>query len=600
VVGIHHAKITRQTLRLGTVTESRGVLFSTLQVDTAGERVSAQLQAGAIIPSIVDPSLVTPLGSILRSELSLALSKGARVTPYGFDPNRRGRTITHSKCERSILHDEFLLDAETYCGEARPLQVPDIKGRMIGGVWQSGYQHSIMAYSGLASDYQLFNAAILDYLNGVDELDCAGYAPLSTEEALKGIPGSVIGPINLSTSAGPPHGGVKTNYMTREMMSPKIYDQIGEIEELLAQGFIPIVVAECTPKDEPVSRTKNETADIRIFNVCPVAWNIVLKKYVGPIKAFMRANPFFFESMVGIDMTRDGGRLLRERFLLFDPLLANIVEGDYKKMDKSMSGLVCAAVAEVFKRMAEKLGLRSDLVHALVISNFQILYSIQGDLYQIGGSNPSGSDLTVEVNAVANSLCHRMAWFESINYRMSSEDLKESRKPLLTFRKSNALVTYGDDFLLVHVSRVNLPALFQRFSLVNFKVTDGKKRDLPDYLSFSEVSFLKRQFIVEGEEVYCPLALKSIYRMLMIRKESKLPVKEHMAIVLEEAMREIFLHRELDFNSWRERFIALAEKYDLFSSRYLRLLPKETYQSMWEERNFSTWVSGSELAEIQP
>jgi hypothetical protein len=119
-------------------------------------------------------------------------------------------------------------------------------------------------------------------------------------------------------------------------------------------------------------------------------------------------------------------------------------------------------------------------------------------------------------------------------------------------------------------------------------------------LSFSEVSFLKRQFIVEGEEVYCPLALRSIYRMLMIRKESKLPVKEHMAIVLEEAMREIFLHRELDFNSWRERFIALAEKYDLFSSRYLRLLPKETYQSMWEERNFSTWVSGSELAEIQP
>jgi hypothetical protein len=87
----------------------------------------------------------------------------------------------------------------------------------------------------------------------------------------------------------------------------------------------------------------------------------------------------------------------------------------------------------------------------------------------------------------------------------------------------------------------------------------------------------------------CGLDIKSILRMLMINKPTKLSKKEQNAICLEEAMREVFLNRSLNFNEWRDRFLGYAKRHHLTDSAYLRLYPEEKYVEMWAARKLDVW-----------
>jgi len=78
------------------------------------------------------------------------------------------------------------------------------------------------------------------------------------------------------------------------------------IDEVLARGNIPVFFARCVLKDEGVKPGKAA----RVFTVLSAAGNIALRRRWRAMFLFMRKHPRFFESLVGVDMSGDGGDLI--------------------------------------------------------------------------------------------------------------------------------------------------------------------------------------------------------------------------------------------------------------------------------------------------
>lgn len=590
IIGIHHSQSRTLTLT-GLTMQARAPLLSKGELMLAATQTCGSLQSGVLLMSCFPRGLVQEdLPPSSQSELALAIERGAEVVNLGHDRASVGFSASKSKCQHSPLYAEL----EPFCREVTDKpnywQVPILKGKMVDGAWQSGYQRVFAGYDNTEA-YSKMYYAILDYVEPFAHLDTQGYECLSLDEAIRGVDNSLIGPSNLRTSVGPPLGGPKSAHITGSgFVSPAIAAQVAEIYSILDAGDIPLALCNVSLKDEPVKCTKNETRDIRTICCLPASINLVAKQFLGPIKAFMRHNASVFESMVGINMAQDGGQSIYERFSLIDPSLNNIVEGDYRKMDKMINGTCAWAAVEVFGRIAEVLGLDILRVKSLVWAQFNVVYSIHGDLYQVGAANPSGCDLTVEINAVVNSLCQRAVWNEMNGNAISLNEYRE-RVPISSyFRSHNSLVTYGDDFLLAHRVQVDLPRFYAGFATVGHTVTDGgSKLGKPVYRSLYDCTFLKRRFFMVNGFIRCGLIEPSIYRMLMVLKPSKLSVKEQTAICCEEAIREVFLNSSLDFELWLTRLRGLADRHGLRDSAYLLLADKSVYEQMWQDRTFSTW-----------
>ncbi len=605
-IGIHHAGGTTMGFFHSRQFDARAPLFSKQELAQVAVRLGGTLNSARILQGGLtnkEPPM-RELKDERHSELACALSRGAEVVSRGNWDAFRLFSNGSSTCKQSPFYEV----AEPICAEITGVrhywEIPKLRGAMLpveGGVkWHSGFQN-IFLFLRPTQDYGPLYPAIIDYLRPLEDCDRVGYEPLSEMEAILGKDGvPELKGANLATSMGPPFH-VPKSLMVNENgeIDPRFREQIDEILLALDNDELPLPVGVCTLKDEPIKHTKNDVRDVRVFVCLMAAWNIVQKMHLFPIKMFLKNNPILFESMVGIDMTGDGPGMLHRAFQVINPDLDLIVEGDYTKMDKSINGVVAWGVVEVFGRIARLLGLDERVVRLLVLSNFHVLYSIQGDVFQAGAMNPSGSDITVEINAVANSLAHRAAWFRTRGEVATLDELLRGvDNHLSDFRSFNSLVTYGDDFLLAHPERQDLPALFAEFQALGFTVTDGQKASVPKYRTFGQVTFLKRQFFVEGDTVYAGLDLRSICRMLMIFKKSSLSIVDHSGVVLEEALREIFLRRDQPFDEWRARLRDWAGKADCMGSRYLRLLPFEDYQAMWDSKAFSSWKVELEQQEV--
>lgn len=596
IIGFHHAGDTHMNTFTGSVSwTSYAPIVSRGELTLAAASLAANLQSASLLSFNFPKGLVQgDLPGPTKSELSLALSKGVEVVCLGHDVASVGHSATKSKCKNSLLY----LDVEPRCraltNQPHYWQVPVLKGKMIDGSWRSGYQ-GIFDFSSNNEHYSQLYYAINDYCSPFPDLDVTGFAALSMDEAIRGVESSIINPVNLKTSVGPPLVGSKRPFISHAgYVHPTIEEQIAQIELCLKNGDVPIVVSTVGLKDEPIKHSKNAVADIRTINCMPASFNLVTKQYFAPIKAFMRAYPFTFESMVGINMAQDGGQLIYERFKFINPDLDNIVEGDFKKMDKTIDGSCAWAVTEVFCRIAEAIGIDPSPVRLLTLAQFNVIYSIHGDLYQVGAANPSGCDITVEINAIVNSLTHRAAWYSSRGMLATIDEYNAKVLPP-PYREEFSLVTYGDDFLEAHRSRIDIEHLFSQYTRCGMIVTDGQKLAKPIYRSFWEVSFLKRNFFIKEGFIRCGLNVLSIFRMLMISKPTDLSAKEQAAICCEEALREVFLNSSLNFDEWREFLKGLADKHSLWDSAYLQLKTYDQYETMWASRTFTTWCMAPQL-----
>ncbi|APG76773.1 hypothetical protein [Beihai picorna-like virus 57] len=606
IAGMHYA-INATTRAGGTTYCTVAGLTSALEIS----RVAAQFgQTSAEVRTITQsvskvPEDVTFGKFGVNSEIWAAQSTGAVVAPLGqLYPPLPGSTMK-TKIEDSLFREDLTEMEAEHCGEVGYWRPPVFRGKMEGSTWVSPFTNMFVTQNLANPDIQLMKLALLDYVSGMARLDHSGYAVLSEEQAMAGIPGSYVNGVNMKTSVGPPYCVGKSRHamVTAEgsWFSDNVAKMCDEIEEVLAEGGIPSVLGLCSLKDEAVKPGKHP----RVFICLPFSMNIVLKRYGSPWKSFMRANPEFFESSVGINMTSAECNRIPRHLATVNPELDEVYDGDLKAMDKSWCPAMFEFVSLAVYVMCSLLGTEPDKNRRLILAMRHVTYSVKNDLFR-ACMNPSGCDATVELNGMCLSLCERYvyyrshpftgdwaavdSWFAGILEKPEPPELEG-----LTFRRNVALIHYGDD----NIKTMRFPPSKDYLKIwkeeLGFIMTSASaiKGVLETLVpaKITEVSFLKRMFVWDDELGYYipPLDMRSITRMLVIKKDSSLTRNDHAATVLTEAHREMVYHGEEAFEAFVATAKELAEKHDLLNNPYFDLKPFAHWREQMAKDTFQTW-----------
>jgi hypothetical protein len=346
--------------------------------------------------------------------------------------------------------------------------------------------------------------------------------PLNKHQTVNGIPGSrFINRINISTSAGYPFNRPKKEFLVEGysydgepdavMFEQKFFDEMQRIISCYRKGvrYNPIFVASL--KDEPVKGSKKYRT--RIFASCPLAFNLLLRKYFLPIIDFVQSRHFRFNSAVGVNARSKAWGLFAS-YLCY----ANIIAGDYEAFDKNPDALMLLLAYSHIIFIAQECGYSDDdikIMWGLAIDAIYCTYSVLGNLILTNGSTPSGKSTTILVNNFLN-LNYTSAAFGSVY-------------PLSKFWDIPKLF-YGDDNI------ISVPPWFPKYTHthimkslakigIKYTMADKEAESVP-YITLEEADFLKRKFFKDGTSCLAPLAVTSIFKSLCYRTQLSEGVSE--------------------------------------------------------------------------
>lgn len=321
--------------------------------------------------------------------------------------------------------------------------------------------------------------------------------PLSDVETVSGIDGRrFIDAMNMKTSPGWPLSGRKDKWIIDldpadypgisrpRTFVPEIWNEVDRCTNIMLNGERPYFIWKACLKDEPTKLTKTK---VRVFQSAPIALQLIIRKYFLPIVRIIQCNPLDAECLVGANAEGPEWEQMNDFMLSKGP---NVLAGDYSKYDQRMPAQLVIAAFDVLIWIAQEL---CGYPHtALLIMRGVVgevafpLMAYNGDLLQIFGSNPSGQNLTVVINSIANSLLLRSCYY-SLYPRDAEHNL---------FRKYCAMATYGDD---VKGTVSNDRPLFNHLSYAHFLKDFDIVFTMPDkesiatrYMNADEADFLKR------------------------------------------------------------------------------------------------------------
>lgn len=607
VVAMHYLKHSGPDIEIAS-----GALVTQLEIEQVLRSIGVTTEGVAMVAASVAkvPECIVLGKYSVKSEILAAQTfYGTRVFPLGLlNPPLPGSSMV-TKLKSSLLRPFIPELEEEFCGKLGYWTLPNFRGVMVTSreddsakVWESAFTNMFATQNYQFFDEDLMALALFDYMSGVTQLDTSGYATLSEEQVITGVPNSFINSINMKTSVGPPYCVGKVYHVVPDpegsAVSPGVAAMIADIEKVL-ETDIPSVLALCSLKDEALKPGKMP----RVFMCLPFAMNFVSKRYQSSWKSFMRANPGYFESAVGINMTSSACNDIIHRLMAVDPDLKQLYDGDIKAMDKSWSPGLFDAVSVAIFVMASAIGVEPVKNYRLALAMKHVTYSIKNDLFR-AFMNPSGCDATVELNGLAISLCERY-----VHYRMHpfSGDMRAVRawrtgvfeNPIppsvagLTFRKEVALVHYGDDNLKAFAKPPTADYLQiwkKELGMIMTMASDKDSVTL-EPRALSQVSFLKRRFVWdEGLGMYVPpLDLKSIGRTLVIKKDSVLSDHDHAAVAVSEALRELVYHGEETYERVRSALQVPIRELHLEDSAYLENRPYEHWRAKLLD-GYQTWV----------
>lgn len=518
------------------------------------------------------------------------------------DPPLPGSSMK-SKMQFSLFGEEAEELVEEFCGRPDYWQFPQFRGLMTDAGWDSPWTRMFATTNTGKPDPFFMKVALCDMLQGIMELDREGYSVISEEQAIRGIPGSYVGPVNMKTSVGPPYTGGKSKWMCageEPALSPEVASMIDEIEQILDAGNIPSVLGLCTLKDEPVKPGKAP----RVFICLPYAMNLVMKRYGSSWKSFIRANHAFFESAVGINMTSRECNKIPNTLRQVCHDLQKIFENDVRAMDKSWGGDAFELVALLVYAICFSLGVEPNKNRLLILAMRFLTYSCKNDLFRTI-FNPSGCDCTVELNGMNLSLGERYVYYRTHGYRGDPEVinlwfenfLQDPIPPIvpeLDFRSNVALSHYGDDAVKAF-AKDPAPNYIQvwREEWGFILTSASEKGDVDEMVSMplDKVSFLKRKFLWD-EEFQCylpPISVKTIARMAIMKRESSLSRVDHAAVILTEILKEAVYHGPVFYQKMLVFANRVVDKYSLGTNPYL---VRKSYAEWREEignDTFRTW-----------
>lgn len=509
-------------------------------------------------------------------ETNLGYQTQAQADYYGTLPNARVRP--KSSVVKSPIADE--VEDVTGCPQKwgpPPNCRKDAEGRKVLKEYEP-YQKFL---SGAGNAYQEFRPATLekaraDYMKTIETLFAEGsepveYAaklcPLDPVEVVSGQDGvKFVDAMKPNTSMAFPLNKPKQEFL-RDLVpedhphhscpraiADMVIEQAEHCRNEYRKGRSANPIFKNCTKDEP---TNLEKMKARVFQAAPAHFQLLVREYFLPIAAFMSRYPHVFECAVGINA--HGPQ--------WDELMKHIssvgggkrqVAGDFKAYDQHMSARMILVALNIMIDVAEEhMDYSEDDIAIMRFMASDIafpLVSINGDLTQLFGSNPSGHNLTVYVNSIVNSLYQRCVFFEIYpdHEGMFSEVVK--------------LTTYGDDNLMgVHESvpeynHTRMAEIYDEHDIV-FTMAQ-KEADSVPFITMDDVEYLKRWSRFDSTLAYIKsngerekgmyismLDEESIFKSLMQNIKSKTEPQSQVAIqCIENAMREWFFYGKETFD----------------------------------------------------
>lgn len=369
---------------------------------------------------------------------------------------------------------------------------------------------------------------------------------LTLEESVMGIPGvRFCDALIMSTSMGYPIFGKKKYHFTDQfdingnlinrLPSHEVLSEIDRLSDCYKRGVRGCPVFTACLKDE-VKDIDSEK--VRVFTACPVAFSILVRMYYLPIIIFLKNYPRESEMAVGVNAFGLQWQDLMEHTDAFSDEDGGKFGMDYSSYDTRMNSQITRAVYSILIDLAVHLDYSEDdviFMRNMVDDLTFPIVDVNGTLYQLYHMNPSGVNLTVEVNCIGNSLYMRLAFFSAI---------REAN----TFRDCVRLMTYGDD------NKCSVKREYRKFFTFltvqdylgnhDIKITPPDKKSQGEhFFGDDKLDFLKRQsqYIPEINRSIGRLEENSIIKSLMYNVKSHSVSKKQTALAcVDSAMHEWF------------------------------------------------------------
>jgi hypothetical protein len=394
--------------------------------------------------------------------------------------------------------------------------------------------------------------------------------PLSRMETVCGIDGRrFVDKMPAKTSVGYPLTGPKSNFLT--LLDPEdfpdhsfpvelheqFWSEAERCEALYLEGERAYPIFKGAIKDEPTPITKEKA---RVFQCAPLHFQLLTRKYFLPVTRFLSLHPLDTECAVGINCQGPEWEQLQRHITSFGK--DRVLAGDYSKYDLRMPAQVLFASFRILIDLAEASGnytLRDlKIMNGIATDICYPLVAFNGTLIQLKGSHPSGNNITVYGNCVANSLQLRCAFAGII------------RPKDVTFRQAAAMTTYGDD-CKGSVSRkypeYNHISVAKYFAEHDVVFTMPDKTSVPTaYMNDADCDFLKRRSIYNPDVQmhFGALEEDSIFKSLHCVIKSKVLSPTEQAIQnIDGALREWFAHGEEVYELRRAQMIEVSTRTGL-------------------------------------
>jgi hypothetical protein len=497
------------------------------------------------------------------------LPEGSNIEVFG---SVSGGTTAHSSVEDTVI-SPYVTEV---CGVPQKWGPPKF-GPQKWKPWQESLAHSCKPSVGIEG--HLLKQAVIDYKKPlVALLHSKEYikeeiVPLTDMQTVCGIDGKrFIDKMKTSTSIGYPLSGPKSAYIT--ILNPDDYpdyacpveldaqfwEEYRRMEKAYLEGKRAYPIFKASLKDEPTKLTKDK---VRVFQAAPIALQLGVRKYFLPIARFLSLHPFVSECAVGINAQGPEWDQMSRHMKKFGD--DRILAGDYSKYDLRMPSQIVFAAFRILIDLAKETGNYTEedvcVMEGIAADIANPLMAYNGDLIMLFGSNPSGQNLTVYVNSIANSLLFRCAFY----------DIKSDWKNI-AFQQVCAILTYGDD-VKGSVKKGNDD--FNHVSVANFLSARDMKFTMPDkeseptpFMMDRDADFLKRKNIYNSDlELYFgALDEESIFKSLHSVLHSKAVTNEEQCMQnIDGALREWFAHGR---EKYEERRLQMDNVATMANIRY--------------------------------
>nr|UBJ26089.1 putative nonstructural protein [Riboviria sp.] len=310
-------------------------------------------------------------------------------------------------------------------------------------------------------------------------------------------------------------------------------------------------------KDELRSLKKVETGATRLFSIAPVQYVMLGREITMHMQEQLYNARLTCPVSIGINAHSDEwGIFISKLSTPINPRTIRYLAGDKSKYDMTVPNEFNQQILEFFKLYSDE-EMHADLDYFFE----EIMYGkhvVLNQQFIKSGGNCSGGPITALMNSLTNALMDLYIFVKGC--------LFHGLNPREAFPHGLQIRAYGDDDIIAVDSSLypwyTMKFLATEFAILGIKYTDASKGyPQTDYVEREDVSYLKRNFVLESDYVYAPRPLEEILEQLNWYRIGTVSAEQQCKFNVEDVMRELAHHPREVFVLWRNNINKILMKH---------------------------------------